>query len=181
MFFVFLPPPFFFDKMLLLQDERRKRSLIEPAEEHEVTTFGKAILPCDGRNISARVCKAAFRQKLGSIAVREFRPVICNCRAAHYNSPFLVSVLSPLSPLLSPPRTLRNHRPFCHPLERLVSAGGAVEGSGICALVQSLCLFPRLFPLISRCSCARTKRTKTHFIHALLRDKEVNANKNVYF
>lgn len=55
-------------------------------------------MPCDGRNISAWVCNADFRQKLGSIAVREFRPVICNCRAAHYNSPFLASEPPPSFP-----------------------------------------------------------------------------------
>lgn len=74
-------------------------------EEDEVTTLGKVELPCNGRNISVRACKAAFRQKLGSIAVREFRPVICNCRAAHYNSPFLASELTP-SPSPQPPPLL---------------------------------------------------------------------------
>lgn len=102
-------------------------------EKHGVTTLGKVKLPYDGRNISVRVCKAAFRQKLGSIAVREFRPVICNCRAAHYNSPFLASELSllPPHPFCGPPRP-------ANPLVYLVSATVATEGPGVCALALFL-------------------------------------------
>lgn len=106
---------------------------MERAEEDEVTTLGKVELPCNGRNISVRACKAAFRQKLGSIAVREFRPVICNCRAAHYNSPFLASELTP---------SLSAPTPLHAALERLVSAAGATKGS--LAFVLPRFLSPRL-------------------------------------
>ena len=92
-------------------------------EEDEVTTLGKVELPCNGRNISVRACKAAFRQKLGSIAVREFRPVICNCRAAHYNSPFLASELTPSPPPQPPPLLPRpTYPPTSRSVQRRVLA-----------------------------------------------------------
>lgn len=114
--------------------------------------MGKVKLPYDGRNISVRVCKAAFRQKLGSIAVREFRPVICNCRAAHYNSPFLASELSPLPPPSScqPSRLSR----FCN------------RGSWrLCSRSRSFCLFP-LVSLV-----ARARAYTTHFTLAFRRER----------
>jgi len=116
----------------ILKKEKDPGPIHAIPERHEATTLGKAKLPYDGRNISARVCKAAFRQKLGSIAVREFRPVICNCRAAHYNSPFLASEL--------PPRTIPRALVLLPSRVRLVSATGATEDSAVGAFSLSLSL-----------------------------------------
>lgn len=130
-------------------------------EEDEVTTLGKVELPCNGRNISVRACKAAFRQKLGSIAVREFRPVICNCRAAHYNSPFLASELNPL-PLLNSTSTLPPPT-----LQRLVPCN---EGFWrLCASSLSLSLSP---PPVSPLPLYYANATSLIIISPVMRKKK---------
>lgn len=60
---------------------------------------------------SLSTVRRAEKTPLGSIAVREFRPVICNCRPAHYNSPFLV----PTTPFVGIPTSFPpfyHHSPF---------------------------------------------------------------------
>jgi hypothetical protein len=144
----------------ILKKEKDPGPIHAIPERHEATTLGKAKLPYDGRNISARVCKAAFRQKLGSIAVREFRPVICNCRAAHYNSPFLASEL--------PPRTIPRALVLLPSRVRLVSATGATEDSAVGAFSLSLSLSlsfsaslpPHLSPLVR---AHRQRTLPSHF------------------
>lgn len=147
------------------------------AEEDEVTTLGKVELPCNGRNISVRACKAAFRQKLGSIAVREFRPVICNCRAAHYNSPFLASELTPFPKAPSVPT------PLYAALERLVSAAEATKGSAVCASSLSLSSSPPLSLLpLSLDVYAQTQPILPPWNHPREgEEEEEQANKNINF
>ena len=47
--------------------------------------YTKRVFPCFVYSIYILQVEAAYHHNS-----REFRPVICNCRVAHYNSPFLV-------------------------------------------------------------------------------------------
>ena len=73
--------------------------------------------------------------------VREFRPVICNCRPAHYNSPFLAP---------------ENHSPLSHALAAFFPPSspayysntkkGCCAGLHLCSLTQARVFFLRITP-----------------------------------